>query len=464
MYLDLTKQIVDVTNGLSELFETSIPEFLKSREKAQSVDYNNMLTAATFFSAVTATTLQLSYAYNSSTQESLGVAVNTLWFVALVFSTASSLNSLVGLMWYQKIRQNRLLPSWVKLWVEYGPTISLVVASAAFSAGLCLFAFSSSQHTITSALTATFTVVHAVALFVPLCLYSPDYSLPVYWYLHNVPRQDRARVVRIIRRRGAPWSKVNYICFAYGIAQTDTLSTRVKKNIKKAWTSVRSSAHSVVVWLTTTRRSDRLVGRRNRIRPTEEPSDTEQEQTHGTGINSVELGELERGNGFHEDSGEPEMQIRTVTEGQGIAPSEEPQTSTRDNTDPIEGATQTAKGSGTEVEHDLDTRATPESSKEPTATTSSTAGPTPGPGLTPMVSNSDNGLENAERQETGAPARPNTSQEDEPEHPFDSSVQEGVEAYNIGASSSAFEIERRREGTGKNDRPSADVGSPDNFK
>lgn len=114
----------NVTWGLSQIFESceskslavclklldlvplspflAFPEFLKAREKAQSINFNNMLTAATFFSAVTATTLQLSYAYNTNPHASFGVAVNTLWLVALVFSTASSLNSLVGLTWYQK--------------------------------------------------------------------------------------------------------------------------------------------------------------------------------------------------------------------------------------------------------------------------------------------------------------------------------------------------------------------------
>ncbi|KAI5117526.1 hypothetical protein M0805_004057 [Coniferiporia weirii] len=484
IYLGLAERIVNVTKGLSGLFESSIPEFLKAQEKAQSIDYNNMLTAATFFSAVTATTLQLSYAYNTSPRASLGVAVNTLWFVALVFSTASSLNSLVGLTWYQKIRRNRLLPDWVKLWVEYGPTISLAIASAAFSAGLCLFAFSSSQHTVTSALTAAFTVAHAVALFVPLCLYSPNrlshFLLEVFtmlhiycnafclrwWYLRGVPWQDRARVAADIHLQHVPWSRsaVNSIYSVPDIVQTDTPSTRLKRNIIRAWTSVRSSAHSVVVWLTT-RLPERLVGRRHRTRPIEEPSDTE--QTHGTGMNFVELGELERGNGFHEDSEEPEMQIRTVTEGQGITPSEEPRTPICDNTDPDEGADLTAKKPGEEVKHSPDdTHSTPEAMKEPIVATSSTEHPIPGPSSSPMDSNSENGLEDIGEQETGARERPNAPQEREPEHPFDLPMQGVVETHGIGASNSASEVYLGREGIVEEGRHSADVRvvNPDNLK
>ncbi|KAI5116481.1 hypothetical protein M0805_005574 [Coniferiporia weirii] len=96
------KHIDDVTRGLSELIESTIPKILRAKETAQSIKCSNMLTAATFFSAVTASALQLSYAYNTNPHASFGVAVNTLWFVALVFSTASGLSSLVGLMWYQK--------------------------------------------------------------------------------------------------------------------------------------------------------------------------------------------------------------------------------------------------------------------------------------------------------------------------------------------------------------------------
>ncbi|KAI5121103.1 hypothetical protein M0805_001960 [Coniferiporia weirii] len=490
--LGLTKHIVNVTEGLSEIFESgerkspvsvrnylilhnlplppsqAIPEFLEAREKVLSIDYDNMLTAATFFSAVTATTLQLSYAYNSSTRASLGVAVNTLWFVALVFSTASSLNSLVGLMWYQKIRRVQLLSDWAKLWIEYGPTISLAVASAAFSAGLCLFAFSSSQHIITSTLAVAFTTAHAVALFVPLCLYSSNslsfflleafttslilevFKTPFsycrevclkWWYLRSVPRQDRNLVADMMYDED--WSKANVIdaqrklederaderesesetgpnaaTSSTGDAGPDSTSSLigvVERKIKKAWMFARS----VVAW-PITRRPDWLTLRRRKTHSTEESSNME--QIHGAGTSVTELDELERGNGPQEHAGVPEMQISIATEGQGITLSEEPRTPIRDIIDPNEGAAHTSKVPGEEVGRIPNTRPTPESTKEPTVAISSTADYIPDMSSSSAIRNPENGLENVESQETDALGMPNTSKKEGPGPPFDPSA------------------------------------------
>ncbi|KAI5121610.1 hypothetical protein M0805_009481 [Coniferiporia weirii] len=475
-----------------------------------------MLTAATFFSAVTATTLQLSYAYNASTHVSLGVAVNTSWFVALVFSTASSLNSLVGLVWYQKIRRNQLLPDWAKLWVEYGPTISLAVASAAFSIGLCLFAFSSSQHTITSALTATFTIAHAVALFVPLCLYSPNrlsrfllkvfttpfnYCKEVYlrwWYLHRLPEDDRDLVVQIMRRRGVPWSKANIIdtqreieedqergrdwgwerewgwgwLWAPRNANPDSSSspTGVEGSTETDSMFVRLSVHFVVAWLVT--RWLMLYLRRTNAN---EESDN-MEQAHEPGDSVDTLSNLERDIEAQGGAGNSGMNIHIPTEERDIVLSEGPRSSTTDVTnsddvndsgdvtDPDQGADLPSKILGEEVGHGSDTRPTSESMEELASVISSTAASIPGMSSSSAIRNPDNGLENVGSQETDAPGRPNTSQEEELGPPFDPSAQEGIEAHGIDASNPTFEIERRRKVALEESRLSADVVNPDNLK
>ncbi|KAI5121102.1 hypothetical protein M0805_001959 [Coniferiporia weirii] len=465
--VSLSRHIDDITQGLSELFESSFPVFLEAQEKAQSIDYNNMLTAATFFSAVTATTLQLSYAYNTNPHASFGVAVNTLWFVALVFSTASSLNSLVGLTWYRKIRRKHVLPGWVKLWIEYGPTISLAIASAAFSAGLCLFAFSSSQHTITSTLTAAFTAAHAVALFAPLCLYSPSrisrFLLEVFptsfnyckkvCFLRKESPQDRAQVVEVIHHLGDPWSEVDNICNQHDIEQTDTLSTRVKRNIKKPWTSALSSARSVIAWLIS-RRPNWPALRRRRTHDTRESSNME--QTPELDAKMVTPSELESGTESQEHAGELGMQ-------KYIAPPEAPRASISDVTDSDNGAAPASKGLGKEVGRSPNTRPAPEQAEEHTATTSSAADPIPYLRSIPMVQNSEIGLENIVRQETDISKRLNQPQKDEPRTPSDSSVQEGAEEYNTGASNPTSEI-KRGEGIIGEVRPSADVRSPYNLQ
>lgn len=62
----------------------------------------NLTTIATFFSAVTATTLQLSLD-DSGTQTHLAAAVNACWLFSLVFSITSAVNSLLGLTWKRAI-------------------------------------------------------------------------------------------------------------------------------------------------------------------------------------------------------------------------------------------------------------------------------------------------------------------------------------------------------------------------
>ncbi|KAI5116589.1 hypothetical protein M0805_005184 [Coniferiporia weirii] len=171
----LSEGMDDVVCGLTKFIDLGIPTILAAQQ-TESARYLTMTGVATFFSAVTATTLQLSYAYAADPRASLAVAVNALWFVALVFSTASAVNSLLGLTWRQTPGATlvRQLPRWAALWLVRGPMIFLVIASGAFSVGLCLFAFSSSQHKVTSILTAVFTGAHAFALFALASLYFYD--------------------------------------------------------------------------------------------------------------------------------------------------------------------------------------------------------------------------------------------------------------------------------------------------
>ena len=58
----------------------------------------NLTTIATFFSSVTATTLQITTNYSAT---KLVNAANALWFISLIFSTASAVYSLLTLTWYQ---------------------------------------------------------------------------------------------------------------------------------------------------------------------------------------------------------------------------------------------------------------------------------------------------------------------------------------------------------------------------
>jgi len=71
---------------------------IRFAQKHGAANLLTLSTVATFFSAVTATTLQFSYA---QTGNILSDAVNAFWFSSLVFSIAAAVNSLLGLSWRQ---------------------------------------------------------------------------------------------------------------------------------------------------------------------------------------------------------------------------------------------------------------------------------------------------------------------------------------------------------------------------
>lgn len=80
--------------------KTALPKFLVDQMERDTTRYVNLTTIATFFSSVTATTLQFTYApLQSEASESLRAVVNLFWFLSLVFSVSSGVSSLLGLTW-----------------------------------------------------------------------------------------------------------------------------------------------------------------------------------------------------------------------------------------------------------------------------------------------------------------------------------------------------------------------------
>lgn len=71
---------------------------IRFAQKHASQNLLNLSTVATFFSAVTATTMQFSF---ETTDTPLANAVNTFWFTSMVFSIGAAVNSLLGLTWKQ---------------------------------------------------------------------------------------------------------------------------------------------------------------------------------------------------------------------------------------------------------------------------------------------------------------------------------------------------------------------------
>lgn len=87
----------ELSNGLTSIPLLGVPT-IRFAQKHASQNLLNLSTVATFFSAVTATTMQFSF---TDTHHPLADAVNGFWFTSLVFSIGAAVNSLLGLTWKQ---------------------------------------------------------------------------------------------------------------------------------------------------------------------------------------------------------------------------------------------------------------------------------------------------------------------------------------------------------------------------
>lgn len=84
-------------HGHCSLSELALPSFLTELKERDTNQYTNITAIATFFSSVTATTLQISYSMTPVTK--LLAVINLFWFLSLVFSVSAAVSSLLGLMW-----------------------------------------------------------------------------------------------------------------------------------------------------------------------------------------------------------------------------------------------------------------------------------------------------------------------------------------------------------------------------
>ncbi|KAF7344472.1 Catabolite degradation [Mycena sanguinolenta] len=162
---EMGQHIDSITSTLVMFVEVGVPTIrFGQRHKTDNLCASlNLSTIATFFSAVTATTLQFSF---NETGTPVKDAVNSFWFASLVFSIAAAVNSLLGLTWKQAMYRSpgHLVPWWVLIWIKRSPLVFLVMSVACFSVGLCLFAYASNQSPVTSAITTVFTAFTSFGL------------------------------------------------------------------------------------------------------------------------------------------------------------------------------------------------------------------------------------------------------------------------------------------------------------
>ncbi|KLO09186.1 hypothetical protein SCHPADRAFT_943809 [Schizopora paradoxa] len=146
---------------------TKIDQDLKEQKKKMQAENLSLLTAAVFFSSITASTLQLSISQRSKTYD----IVNFLWFTSLVFSIASAMNSLLASTsaWKHAIFRrgtiNESMPFFIEFWSHESPLYFLFVAALTFIIGLCLLGFASDQARWTSSITTILTGLSIIGIF-----------------------------------------------------------------------------------------------------------------------------------------------------------------------------------------------------------------------------------------------------------------------------------------------------------
>ncbi|CAL1699128.1 unnamed protein product [Somion occarium] len=159
---EMGEHLDSITSSLSMFIEIGVPT-IRFAQKHAAANLLNLSTVATFFSAVTATTMQFSF---DQTGNPLADSVNGFWFTSLVFSIGAAVNSLLGLTWKQAMYRSpgHRVPWWVLIWIKRSPLVFLVLSVACFSMGLVLFAYSSHQHQITSTVTTVFSACSCFGL------------------------------------------------------------------------------------------------------------------------------------------------------------------------------------------------------------------------------------------------------------------------------------------------------------
>ena len=136
--------------------KVSFPSEITTIRTSQDRQYEHLTTVAVFLSSATVSTLQITADEAGSPLIS---AINTLWFISVVFSTASAVYCLLVIIWRQssvlvilfmdraiaysftRYRADSVFPHLFSAWFLNGPLYTLTGALIAFTIGLCLLAF-----------------------------------------------------------------------------------------------------------------------------------------------------------------------------------------------------------------------------------------------------------------------------------------------------------------------------------
>ncbi|CUA74295.1 hypothetical protein RSOLAG22IIIB_11114 [Rhizoctonia solani] len=158
---DLSSQADHMSDALKGFIDAGIPAIRYFQERTAD-RLQNLSTTATFFSAVSATTIQFSYSSRGVLQDLL----NVLWISSLVFSIASAINSQLAYHWREVTYRSPgcYVPWWIYIWITYTPLLFLVVSVFAFLFGLCVFTYSTGQPSVVTVGVTAFTILTSSTL------------------------------------------------------------------------------------------------------------------------------------------------------------------------------------------------------------------------------------------------------------------------------------------------------------
>lgn len=156
---DMSLYLKKSQRALTDFGKEGIAAIRDAQDRGQN-RLQNMSTVATFFSAVTATTLQ----YSIDGDSFLGTLVRALWVSSLILSTASAINLQLAMHWRAAMYRSprSALPVWASFCLDRAPIACLVTSVLTFSAGLVAWTFSSSLGilvSVTASALTGFTVV-----------------------------------------------------------------------------------------------------------------------------------------------------------------------------------------------------------------------------------------------------------------------------------------------------------------
>ncbi|KAH7322145.1 hypothetical protein B0J17DRAFT_772855 [Rhizoctonia solani] len=159
---DLCSYADRARGALDGFIEVGVPAIRYSQERT-ATHLQNLSTVATFFSGVTATTIQVSFELHGDVLQDL---LNALWIGSLAFSIASAINSQLAYHWREAVYRSPrcYVPWWVLIWIVYTPLFFLVISAIAFLIGLCVFTYSSAQSPAVTLVITAFTVFTSSAL------------------------------------------------------------------------------------------------------------------------------------------------------------------------------------------------------------------------------------------------------------------------------------------------------------